>query len=138
MSDHPLLQWSEHFQLTGHQDLDDQHRQLFELVNQLFDLIKGEGNPESIIAVTRALLTHTEQHFADEETLFHRLHRDERSLHLLHHKHFLEALSAFLERLNSGVSMSVESMSDQLRSLADWYQSHVLHSDSKLPTAHGV
>lgn len=132
MSDHSLLQWSEHFQLQGHQDLNDQHQQLFGLVNQLYALIQQGGTLQSVIALTRRLLEHTQRHFADEETLFYRLPQDERSLHLLHHKHYLEALSAFLERLSSGVKMSAESMNDQLRSLADWYQSHILHSDSKL------
>jgi hemerythrin len=134
MSEHSLLSWSEHFQLQGHQDLDQQHHQLFELVNQLCELINRGGNIDSIITLTRSLLAHTVRHFADEERLFYRLPRNERSLHLLHHKHYLEALSAFLERLDSGVNMSAESMNNQLRSLADWYQSHVLHSDSKLVT----
>ncbi|ALS98024.1 bacteriohemerythrin [Lacimicrobium alkaliphilum] len=134
MSDHQLLQWSEHFNLSGHQLINAQHHQLFGLVNQLYDLIHRGGDIESIISITRVLLQQTEGHFAEEETLFYRLPRDEQTLHLLHHKHYLEALSAFLERLNSGVDMSVESITDQLRSLADWYQSHVLHSDSKLVT----
>lgn len=49
--------------------LDDEHKQLFSIINQLHEGMKAGRGKDVMQNVLNQLLSYTEQHFADEEAL---------------------------------------------------------------------
>ncbi|WP_088330986.1 hemerythrin family protein [Lacimicrobium sp. SS2-24] len=127
-----LLLWSHHCVIYNHTRVNEQHAHLFESVNKLYLRIKDNAKQDTVLANAEALYQDTVTHFREEEALFSECTGDQFTLHRLQHKHYLEALRGFCDRLHSDINLSVESLTDQLRHLADWYQAHILTSDKQL------
>ncbi len=63
-----LIDWSEAYSVKVKQ-MDDQHRKLVEMINQLHDAMKvGKGN-QVVEDVLKSLIAYTKTHFAAEESL---------------------------------------------------------------------
>ena len=55
---------------TGHEDIDDQHRQLFALANALQEAMeRNDADPDVVEDAVYSLTEYVVQHFADEEAL---------------------------------------------------------------------
>lgn len=54
---------------TGIEQIDDQHRSLFALANELHEAVVGNDDPELVENAVYALTEYVTQHFADEEAL---------------------------------------------------------------------
>ncbi|GGD77538.1 hypothetical protein GCM10011357_35790 [Lacimicrobium alkaliphilum] len=79
-----------------------------------------------------ALQDQTRAHFQHEEQSFHLLEEKEAMLHRLHHKHLLETIQGLYQFIPPNEPIPVHCTMDRLQEIAEWYQSHVLHGDSKL------
>ncbi|MDO8987131.1 MAG: hemerythrin domain-containing protein [Coriobacteriia bacterium] len=64
------FEWSVDLE-TGHQDIDDQHRHLFELANKLqaAALVQEEDDEETVADTIYELTDYVVQHFNDDEEL---------------------------------------------------------------------
>jgi hemerythrin-like metal-binding protein len=54
---------------TGIEQIDEQHRSLFALANELHDAVQADDDPELVENAVYALSEYVTQHFADEESL---------------------------------------------------------------------
>jgi diguanylate cyclase (GGDEF)-like protein/hemerythrin-like metal-binding protein/PAS domain S-box-containing protein len=75
----------------GEPTIDDEHRKLFELANNLIDsaFIRNE-NPQQFYSDLEKLLAHVVQHFADEEVILARHRYNELDAHAQDHKMLIE------------------------------------------------
>lgn len=128
----PLLRWSGKLAIDNQPLLDEQHQQLFEQVNRLWALLMESHNRNEVIALVDALQNQTRAHFQHEEQSFHLLEEKEAMLHRIHHKHLLEAMQGLYQFITTNEPIPVHNTIERLQEIAEWYQSHVLHSDSKL------
>lgn len=120
--------WSDHF-ATGIASVDDQHRHLVDLVNQLGDqVVTGQqSNAAELQALFKQLADYARFHFADEERVMTEAGLDPRHIELqkLHHRNFSEQIATMWRRH--------ETMSDPIGTLhgflSAWLTFHILGED---------
>lgn len=120
--------WDKRFE-TGLATVDQQHRHLVDVVNQLGNLLAagGEFDEKNLQEMFHQLAQYAHRHFADEEHLMAETGIDDRhqQLHALHHRQFVEQVVAMW---NSRASLAhpAETMHGFL---AAWLTVHILGED---------
>lgn len=122
-----LLTWSDRLSV-GIREMDQQHKRLVELTNQLYDAM-GVGKGDNVKSVVlNDLLTYTKVHFAAEE----RLMQKHAYPHFAGHKRLHDELSGQVfqlkERLQTGQMVASVTLANFLR---DWLQNHITQEDRK-------
>lgn len=125
-----LVEWEDRYSVEVDR-VDDQHKNLLNMVNELHDAMKeGEGR-EKIGDILSEMKDYTEYHFNSEEELMREYDypEDKYQEQLDEHQKFVEKISEFSKDYENGkltVSMKV------LDFLKNWLQNHILKVDSKL------
>ena len=65
----PLMTWNDRLSV-GVKVLDDDHKKLVGMINQLFDAIQSGHGKDSLAKILDGLVDYTKVHFAREEQLF--------------------------------------------------------------------
>ncbi len=125
------LAWSDAL-VTGVASIDDQHRQMFQLVADLYYALKGDGshNGANVQEIFRALADTANQHIEDEEELMRSCGIDIRHLshHEASHKDFINHASSMW-----GYQHAMASPADVVHDYwAAWLSFHILSDDMSL------
>lgn len=123
----PLFEWTEEYSVNVRK-LDEQHKKLVEMVNDLDDAIKA-GNDDAVLRdVLGRLLDYTAYHFVTEEKLLEQHEYPD----LLRHKNDHNTLSwrvlDLRGRYQSGDGVDAGEVLDFL---TGWLKNHILYSDKK-------
>ncbi len=122
-----IYKWDDKTIGIGIEMIDDHHKKLINLLNELTEAIKNQKQYEIILDIFERLYDYTIYHFSAEEKLFTRLSKSDAELHKLQHKHFIEQLSEIKENsYKKPVSL------DLLYFLTDWLVNHICSEDRKL------
>jgi hemerythrin-like metal-binding protein len=114
---------------VGVNEIDNQHKKLIDLINQLNDAMHAGKGAEILGKVLSELVNYTVYHFNYEESLMAQHHYDDTPAHKLEHKKFIETVGAFKQKFDSGNAViSVEIMNF----LRDWLTNHIMKTDKKL------
>jgi hemerythrin len=120
-----LIAWSESMSVKV-QEIDLQHQQLINLINELNDAMHrgdGQGGLGNLIA---GLADYAVMHFATEEKYFRQFGYADSVAHIAEHRKFVDDVSRFKQGFDEGRrGVSV----DVLRFLSDWLRKHILGSD---------
>jgi hemerythrin-like metal-binding protein len=122
--------WNSRFE-TGIASVDEQHRQLVDIVNRVGDvLIDGGATEESISGVFGELARYAQYHFADEERLMagSGINPDFAELHHQHHLQFVEQLTSIWKR-RAELGNPAEILHGFLSS---WLTFHILEEDQSM------
>lgn len=95
------LVWSEAFE-CGNPTIDDEHRELFRLSNELIEAALQQDLANAIEKPLGLLLAHVQQHFADEEAILEALNYDGLTEHRRAHAGLLKRAVGMAERLKTG------------------------------------
>ena len=119
------LQWSEEY-AVGVEAIDLEHRELFDLYNELHgSMLRGESN--SMTAAKRErLVQFTKEHFAAEERLMAESAYPRLAEHREAHLNLSEQVQKMMEEWKS--QGSVLNL-DAIKFLHDWITSHTLRED---------
>ncbi|MGA7723558.1 MAG: bacteriohemerythrin [Ignavibacteriaceae bacterium] len=122
-----LFNWSDEYSV-GIREIDDQHKKLFDLINQLHSAMK-EAKGKSILGkVIKDLISYTEFHFSTEEILLQNCKYPEFQKHKLKHDNFTKKVKEFEQKyLNGGLLLSQEI----IQFLRDWLVNHIKESDKE-------
>ncbi|GAA0577342.1 nitrate- and nitrite sensing domain-containing protein [Caenispirillum bisanense] len=125
-----LLAWSEVFEL-GVDDLDRDHRQLVDFINEFHGMIGSKEAAARLLPRFDALVRHLEDHFQREEALLARLQGGEEARrHRDGHRRTLDHLKGLRDGLAHGDgAMEVETV---VTFLHRWLMDHVLNHDQKM------
>jgi len=123
----PLIVWGP-LLAVGVKEIDDQHKKLVELVNQLNDAMQAGHGKEQLRPVLNELIRYTQYHFGTEERLMARHQYEASTPHQAEHKKFVTEVSAFKAKFDSGNAMISTEIMNFLR---DWLSKHILMSDKK-------
>ncbi len=120
-----LLTWDSSYSV-GVKAIDEQHKKLFNLINDLFDAMKA-GNGKGVIAeIIQELTNYTVYHFGYEEKLFEKFGYPDTAAHNKEHQNFVETVSKFKKEFAEGsVLLSMEVMTF----LKNWLQKHIKGTD---------
>lgn len=123
----PIMTWNE--ALSVHiESLDDQHRQLVGLINELHDAMKQGQGRQIVGSIIDRLAAYTQQHFTAEELLFEQHDYPAKAGHKREHNTFIENVADFRNKFNKGhLMLSMEVMTF----LKEWLVNHIQVSDKK-------
>ncbi|MCW8880078.1 MAG: bacteriohemerythrin [Kangiellaceae bacterium] len=122
----PMMEWSHEYSV-GIPSIDNQHKRLIELINQLNQAM-AEGESASIVAdILKGLTDYTRYHFSYEEDLFNQHNYPQTEQHLKEHASLIDRVEQFHYEFaqDPGGSISLELM----QFLTNWLVDHIQGSD---------
>jgi hemerythrin len=125
MTQSALLEWSDEFSV-GNDEIDNQHKMLFELVNRLLlAAVKREG-PATVAQILDALVDYTRTHFVLEEDLLGAVGYAGLDTHRQEHRQFVEKMESVTRKFREEErTVTVELISFLRR----WLREHILKTD---------
>lgn len=120
------IQWSESLSV-GVKEIDEQHRKLINIVNDLLDA-KSLGKDSEIVSdIISRMVDYIDYHFGTEETYMTRFHYPELVSHRNEHRLFIRKVF----ELRKHHVQDKESLSlDVLAFLVDWFRKHISETDA--------
>ena len=118
---------------TGIELIDNEHRQLFDYANQIYDLLHAEfvsDKYDNIVDILGKLRDYTKKHFADEEAYMEKINYPDLDAQRRAHNAFIEKLvNINYEELENLDNNQQEYLQDVLDFLAKWLIQHILKMD---------
>lgn len=123
----PYIEWDQERYGVGVDHIDQQHRQLFETVNQLHAAMTEGRGREALEAILEDLESYTNYHFGDEETFMRECgYREECTScfadHARVHREFEERVEEIRTRFEAG---ELTVTMDTLEFLRTWLVTHI-------------
>lgn len=120
------MKWREGYSVN-HDRMDDQHKRLFEIIQNLEDCMV-EGDPlEGFVAVLEELSAYAWAHFKDEENLLKTLAVDNLEAHMAEHHGFKRKIMTVSQTfLKEG---RMEEVAEIHSFLVHWLENHILTMD---------
>ena len=130
----PTFEWMNIFSV-GHEDIDRQHKQLFDIVNELYDGVRQQRDaPAQLLGnALAALCTYTRRHFAEEERLMQEAAYPDFARHKESHELLLGKVEALEARFRDGEMNIAAELLPFL--VGEWLTHHIAFEDQQY-TAH--
>ena len=126
-NDNVLISWSDALSV-GIQEIDEQHKVLVDLLNQLHTAITQRHGNAVTDEILEQLVEYTRIHFAVEESLMRILGYPDYENHKEHHKQLIEEIQGLMQRMRSKKrSVSFE----LLHFLKIWLTKHIMEEDKQ-------
>jgi hemerythrin len=123
------FKWKEQYSV-GVSEIDKQHKRLFELGAQIYDLAKlndGFDHFDEIVDIIQELRDYTRYHFQSEEELMDKYQYPSARLHKLEHFSFIRKLNDLdLQEIDDDQNRAVIKLLDFV---IDWIVNHITKSD---------
>ncbi len=137
-----MLPWMDSF-CVGHNELDAEHQQLVEMINDIETAVRGRQDPQQVAELLTALRLAAVRHIERENVLLWQIGAGtyEPIKGRAPTPHFLRAMAgaaldkhiaehdSFLDRLDQVISGSLESVGEALKT---WFLDHAIKQDSHL------
>lgn len=123
-----LIEWKEQYNL-GVPAVDYEHRELIELINELYASVGGEPTDVTVLDFLGELYTRIAAHFALEEKIMRDSHYDEYLDHKTDHERLLDDIRNLMDDYEDGVNVDVESFGKRLDA---WFSEHFRSRDARL------
>lgn len=108
-------------------DMDEHHRNLFSLINQIFKSLKQKSSNDVVIQLFKELKDYTMYHFSEEEKFMERLSFPELAIQKEAHSKFLKQVDEYVNSFVSGEKIGAEIAV----TLYDWLNTHIAIMDKK-------
>ena len=122
-----LFEWQDKFSVKIN-SIDEQHKKLINIINDLHDAMLEGKSREIIKEVLFRLVDYTKTHFTYEEELFEKHGYSEKVSHEKQHDEFVQKLYEVVEKfkvIKSFVSIEI------MEFLKDWLVNHIMGIDKK-------
>lgn len=120
---------------TGIQLIDDEHAQLFDYANQIYELLNDEFVPDkydNIRDLLEKLTDYAKKHFADEEEYMESIQYKKLFTQKVQHKAFIDELEKYdLEEIDQMENQEAV-ISQMLSFVTDWLVEHILKLDTQI------
>ena len=126
----PLLKWDNLLE-TGNELIDNQHRQIFGMLNSLHEAVKAKTDGGLWTACFQDLLGYAGRHFKEEEDFMQRINYPDLKEHKLLHEKLLLDLLDLEQKYRSGEYVLSISL---LHFIGEWIQNHIRIEDNKMIT----
>lgn len=120
-----LIEWSDELSV-GIQEIDEQHKLLLKMMNDLHEAIKGGWAREARDEILKNLVDYTKTHFTVEESLMRILGYPDYERHKQEHTKLINQLNDFLDEYHRNAAASSY---DLLFFLRKWLTEHIKKSD---------
>ncbi len=124
-----MIQWHEGLSL-GVNSLDDDHKQLLNIINKLSDAIKDDNTQDIIDEIFEDLQHYVKEHFQREEALLKKCDYEDIKEHITQHREFAKKIPELKAKLSKKESRS--NAQEVSYFLTDWLFNHIIEED--IPT----
>lgn len=130
-----LIEWRSEFE-TGVADVDHEHRELVDLINQLHDQMGGNAESTEISAFLGEVFARISAHFALEESVMRKHDYDQYAEHKTDHEKLLDDIRDIMDDFEAGKYTSYDEALS--RAVRDWFVDHFKTKDARLHKMLGV
>ena len=124
------ISWSKELE-TGNVTVDDQHREIFNLVQEVLNTAAYSDKKEETKASLGFLSSYAVRHFASEEELMLKLNYPQYDSHKEQHENFIKTVVDFIELYKrEGASVSVSDTVNNF--VVGWLKDHIMTSDKAM------
>ena len=122
-----IMIWNETYSV-GVQELDDQHKALIHMINEMHYAMNNDKGQEAISSIVEQMFDYMELHFSTEEGYMQKCEYLGLPAHQKQHEEFRSKARDLRERVNAGeFVLSFEIV----QFLSDWLQKHIMVTDMK-------
>ena len=130
-----LLEWKKEFE-TGVEDVDHEHRELVDLINELHGSLEAHSDHETVSDFLGEVFARISAHFALEETVMRKHQYDEYEAHKAEHEALLDDIRDIMDAHEEGRYADYSgALSTVVR---DWFVNHFKTKDARLHRLLGV
>ena len=131
----PLIEWRKEF-ATGVAEVDHEHQELVELINELHDAVEQETSKARISEFLGEVFARISAHFALEETVMRKHRYDEYAEHKAEHEKLLDDIRDIMDDHERDEHFDYRNaLALQVR---DWFINHFKTKDARLHKKLGV
>ena len=131
----PLIEWKREFE-TGIADVDHEHRELIDLINELHGKMQEDADHDVVADFLGEVFARISAHFALEETVMRKHDYDEYAAHKADHERLLDDIRDIMDAHAEGSYEDYgAALSDAVR---DWFVNHFKTKDARLHKLLGV
>ncbi|KPA19257.1 hemerythrin, partial [Candidatus Magnetomorum sp. HK-1] len=121
----PVFSWRNDYSVSV-EEMDRQHKELFDAANELYEAIHSEAKKEDILDALDFLIRYTEVHFQEEEELMQSNKYPDFEAHQKRHSYLIVKIKTFQSQYTSD---EIEIGSELIDFLKDWIVNHILRED---------
>jgi len=130
-----LIEWRKEFE-TGIADVDHEHKELVDLINQLHAQMHEQADVDTVRRFLGEVFARISAHFALEETVMRKHRYDEYEAHKAEHEALLDEIRDIMDDFEGGVyGAADEALATTVR---DWFVNHFKTRDARLHGKLGV
>jgi len=123
--DETLIVWNDSYKISIN-TIDDQHKNLVDLMNQLYNAFKDGRARKQVKNILKGLVDYTDYHFGFEERHFKEFKYPDADAHLKEHAGFVKKIKEFQKEFEAGTgNVSYELM----HYLRNWLLQHIQGTD---------
>ncbi len=122
-----LFNWNAQYSVNV-KEIDDQHKVLIKLINDLHDAMKAGKGKDILGTILNELVQYTVKHFSYEENLFESKGYPDSKAHKEVHKKLIAQVTTLKNNFDNG--NEVISM-DVMNFLKEWLSGHIMGTDKK-------
>lgn len=124
--------WEDKYK-TGYKRIDDQHLELIEIINDLYDCMDNKDSEdeklkEEFKKVLKRTVDYVAYHFSYEEKIMHAIKYDKIIGHSSYHREFVQTIYDYVQSYENG---TLDAINNLVQYLKDWFLNHILVTDKK-------
>lgn len=123
----PFMKWESNYSV-GIEEIDEQHKKLFGMVNDYFDAAKRQESNDALKDLFAGLSAYVLIHFRFEEKYFGRFNYENAEKHKNSHRELTEKLSDLLVKYDEGQLILAIEIGEFMRK---WLISHICGTDQQ-------
>lgn len=126
-----LIKWRDSYS-TGIEEIDDEHKFLVKLINNIFIAVRDKNEQASGLTLDE-LITYTQVHFDHEEKLMAKANYPNLEEHKIIHKKLLEKVNEYKYLLENSDAKILQELYIFLR---EWLMDHIMKEDMAFKVYH--
>lgn len=123
----PRIQWTPALSV-GVEEIDEQHRKLFDLINRATTLQADAGRFEAVSDLIREMIRYSDEHFKTEDAVMINADFPLFATHRREHQKYMEKIRAFVDSIKDERQDLMEEILDFL---TGWWLEHITESDRR-------
>lgn len=123
-----VIKWDDNEFSVGSTTLDDQHKKIVRIINELAQQPEHDLENESTYQLLLEMISYAQEHLEYEETLLSKINYPDLNEHKALHWAYMENVSNLLTDVTNGKPESIKNI---IIFLTKWWQEHILHEDMK-------
>ena len=122
-----LIKWRASYE-TGIAEMDEEHKQIIEIVNRLYRMLRGAEDTDDLKSIYTTLAEYSEQHFKHEEELLQKHNYPGMEEQGQSHEEFVNKLQEIRDDLEANDAKAIPEVYKFLR---EWWIGHIVESDKE-------